>query len=94
MFRGYTDYVEMLKKEKPDIIHAVTEPTVPRHIWVEPAAEAGVKALVIEKPLALRPSEAEGPRHRTRENRFEDYRQSPTPVSTFRRKVTGVLCRR
>ena len=56
---GYTDYVEMLEKEKPDIVHAVTEPTVPRHIWVEPAAEAGVKALVIEKPLALRPSEAE-----------------------------------
>ena len=26
---------------------------------MEPAAEAGVKALVIEKPLALRPSEAE-----------------------------------
>jgi len=56
---GYTDYVEMLETEKPDIVHAVTEPTVPRHIWVEPAAAAGVKALVIEKPLALRPSEAE-----------------------------------
>ena len=52
---GYKDYAEMLEKEKPDIVHAVTEPTVPRHIWVEPAAEAGVKALVIEKPLALRP---------------------------------------
>ena len=24
---GYTDYVEMLEKEKPDIVHAVTEPT-------------------------------------------------------------------
>ena len=56
---GYKDYVEMLEKEKPDIVHAVTEPTVPRHIWVEPAAEAGVKALVIEKPLALRPREAD-----------------------------------
>ena len=22
---GYTDYVEMLEKEKPDIVHAVTE---------------------------------------------------------------------
>ncbi|MCY4403610.1 MAG: Gfo/Idh/MocA family oxidoreductase [Candidatus Poribacteria bacterium] len=56
---GYTDYEEMLKTEKPDIVHAVTAPTVPRHIWVEPAADAGVKALVIEKPIALRPSEAE-----------------------------------
>lgn len=55
---GYTDYAEMLKAEQPDIVHAVTEPTVPRHIWVEPAAAAGVKALVIEKPLALRPKEA------------------------------------
>lgn len=56
---GYTDYVEMLNTEKPDIIHAVTAPTIPRHIWVEPAAEAGVKALVIEKPIALRPKELE-----------------------------------
>ena len=51
---GYTDYKEMLKIEKPDIVHAVTDPTVPRHIWVEPAADAGVKALVIEKPIALK----------------------------------------
>lgn len=56
---GYSDYEEMLKVEKPDIVHAVTAPTVPRHIWVEPAALAGVKALVIEKPIALRPSESE-----------------------------------
>ena len=44
---GYADYSEMLEKEQPDIVHAVTMPTVPRHIWVEPAAEAGVRALVI-----------------------------------------------
>ncbi len=56
---GYTDYEEMLKTEKPDIVHAVTAPTVPRHIWVEPAADAGVKALVIEKPIALRPHDSE-----------------------------------
>ncbi len=56
---GYSDYEEMLSAEKPDIVHAVTMPTVPRHIWVEPAAAAGVKALVIEKPIALRPSESE-----------------------------------
>ena len=56
---GYTDYEEMLEKEKPDIVHAVTMPTIPRHIWVESAAKAGVRALVIEKPIALRPREAE-----------------------------------
>lgn len=56
---GYTDYEEMLKIEKPDIVHAVTDPTVPRHIWVEPAADAGVQALVIEKPIALRPRDSE-----------------------------------
>ena len=55
----YADYGEMLEKEQPDIVHAVTMPTVPRHIWVEPAARAGVGALVIEKPIALRPREAE-----------------------------------
>jgi len=57
--KGYNDYEEMLDKEKPDIIHAVTMPTIPRHIWVEPAAKAGVKVLVIEKPIGLKPSEAE-----------------------------------
>ena len=57
--KSYADYAEMLEKEQPDIVHAVTMPTVPRSIWVEPAAKAGVKALVIEKPIALRPAEAE-----------------------------------
>ena len=56
---GYADYEEMLDKEQPDIVHAVTMPTVPRSIWVTPAAEAGVQALVIEKPIALRPQTAE-----------------------------------
>jgi len=57
--KGYANYEEMLEKERPDIVHAVTMPMVPRFIWVEPAAAAGVKALVIEKPIALRPSEGE-----------------------------------
>jgi predicted dehydrogenase len=57
--KGYANYEEMLDKEKPDIVHAVTMPMIPRHIWVEPAAKAGVKALVIEKPIALKPLEAE-----------------------------------
>ena len=57
--RGYTDYQEMLTKEKPDIVHAITPPNIPRHIWVEPVADAGAKALVIDKPLALKPLEAD-----------------------------------
>jgi predicted dehydrogenase len=56
---GYTEYQEMLEKERPDIVHAVTTPTISRAIWIEPAAAAGVKALVIEKPIGLKPSEAE-----------------------------------
>lgn len=54
----YADYAEMLERERPDVVHAVTSPLVPRVTWVEPAAQAGVKVLVIEKPLALRPSDA------------------------------------
>jgi len=57
--KSYANYEEMLEKEKPDIVHAVTMPTIPRYVWVEPAASAGVKALVIEKPIALRPKELE-----------------------------------
>ena len=55
----YTDYQEMLARERPDIVHAVTSPLVPRAPWVGLAAEAGVQALVIEKPLALAPREAD-----------------------------------
>ena len=56
---GFADYIEMLRDLKPDIVHAVTNPGITRGRWVRPAAEHGVKALVIEKPLALRPSERE-----------------------------------
>ena len=56
---GYKSYEEMLEKERPDIVHAVTKPSVPRAVWVEPAATFGVQVLVVEKPLALVPSEAE-----------------------------------
>ena len=54
---GYSDYEEMLEKEKPDIVHAVTSPVIKRSVWVEAAARHNVKALVIEKPIALTPSE-------------------------------------
>jgi len=56
---GYSDYGQMLDKERPDIVHVVTAPTIPRTQWIEPAAAAGVRALVIEKPIGLRPSEVE-----------------------------------
>ena len=55
---GYADYEQMLEREQPDIVHAVTNPRTPRHIWIEPAVQLGVSALVIEKPIALRPEEA------------------------------------
>jgi len=52
----YTDWDTMLAEEQPDIVHIMTHPTV----RVEPAvksARAGVKAVTMEKPMALRPSE-------------------------------------
>lgn len=54
---GYADWQAMLAAEQPDVLHAVTTPLVPRALWVAPAAAAGVKLLVIEKPLALTPAE-------------------------------------
>ncbi|GEM_PF-496784 len=56
--RGYADFGEMLAREQPDVVHAVTVPSIPRAQWVQPAARAGAKVLVIEKPIALRPKEA------------------------------------
>jgi len=54
----YTDIDSMLAEQRPDIVHVMTLPGV----RVEPVvkcAYAGVKALTVEKPMALRPSEAE-----------------------------------
>lgn len=56
---GYSKYETMLNQERPDIVHVVTSPSVPRAPWLEPTAAHGVKALVIEKPIALIPSEAD-----------------------------------
>jgi predicted dehydrogenase len=55
----YSDWLEMLDRERPDILHVVTSPTIPRAQWVQPAADAGVRVLALEKPIALRPSEAD-----------------------------------
>jgi len=54
----YTDVDAMLADQPPDIAYIMTHPTV----RVEPAvkcAHAGVKALTMEKPMALRPSEGD-----------------------------------
>ena len=47
----YTDYREMFVKEKPDLVHVNTPPTVRLEI-MEAAEAAGIPALVVEKPLA------------------------------------------
>lgn len=49
--KGYTDYEEMLKKEKLDIVCVLTPPSVHKEI-TERAAEYGVNILC-EKPMAL-----------------------------------------
>ena len=54
---GYRSYEEMLEKEALDIVHVVTRPSIPRAQWIAPAVEAGVRAMVLEKPIALMPSE-------------------------------------
>ncbi len=48
----YTDYREMLRKEKPDLVH-VNTPPIARAEILEAAAEAGVPAVVFEKPIAI-----------------------------------------
>jgi len=50
-FKGYTDYVEMFKREKLDIVCVLAGPRLSRGI-TEKAAEFGVNVLV-EKPMAL-----------------------------------------
>lgn len=48
----YTDYREMLEKEKPDLVLVNTPPNVRLEV-LEAAAEAGTPALIVEKPLAI-----------------------------------------
>jgi len=48
----YTDYREMLERERPDVVHVNTPPTVRAEI-IEAAAEFGIPALIIEKPIAV-----------------------------------------
>jgi predicted dehydrogenase len=48
----YTDYREMFVKERLDLVHVNTPPTVRLEI-LEAAQAAGVPALIVEKPLAV-----------------------------------------
>ena len=55
----YTDLDEMLKKEKPDVLHIVTAPVLRgtnqriRHSLMKQASDAGVPAAIVEKPIAV-----------------------------------------
>jgi predicted dehydrogenase len=48
----YENLEEMLEKEKPDILHIVTPPSI-RQEPIELAGKAGVKGIIVEKPIAL-----------------------------------------
>jgi len=48
----YTDYREMLQREKPDLVHVNTPPDVRLEVFLA-AEEAGVPSLLVEKPLAI-----------------------------------------
>ncbi len=53
---AYTDYETALAEVQPDIVHVVTQPA--NRVWeARCAADAGVKAAIIEKPIAILPSE-------------------------------------
>src|SRR5215213_9759961 len=54
--RRYRDMGEAIRAEQPDLVDIVTPPTL-RAAIVEPAIAAGARALLIEKPIALTPSE-------------------------------------
>ena len=53
----YHDLAEMIEREQPDLVDIVTPPTLRCEI-VEAAVAAGARNVLIEKPIALRPSES------------------------------------
>ena len=56
---AYDDYETALAEVQPDIVHAVTLPG--RRVWeAEVTAKAGVKAMIVEKPMAIVPSDIVG----------------------------------
>ncbi|MCE2435095.1 MAG: Gfo/Idh/MocA family oxidoreductase [Candidatus Latescibacteria bacterium] len=48
----YLDYREMFEKEQPDLVHVNTPPSVRLEIF-EAAENAGVPAVLVEKPIAI-----------------------------------------
>ena len=67
---AYEDYETALKEVQPDIVHVVTLPG--HRIWeAECAAQAGVKAMIVEKPMAIMPSDIEGLERVHRESGME-----------------------
>jgi predicted dehydrogenase len=54
--RRYRDMAEMIREERPELVNIVTRPTIRSSIVAE-AIDAGAQALLIEKPIALMPSE-------------------------------------
>ncbi|NLC58820.1 MAG: Gfo/Idh/MocA family oxidoreductase [Armatimonadetes bacterium] len=53
---AYADYETALAELQPDIVHIVTCPG--HRVWeIGAAAKAGVKAVIVEKPLAIKPGE-------------------------------------
>ena len=48
----YADFEAMLRTERPDVLHVVTPPRI-REEPIRLAAEHGVKAVIVEKPVAL-----------------------------------------
>ena len=48
----YLDYREMFEKEQPDLVHVNTPPSVRLEVF-EAAENAGVPAVLVEKPIAI-----------------------------------------
>ena len=48
----YTDLDEMLEKEKPDVVHCVTDPTL-RVPLMTRLSDAGVPGVIVEKPVCI-----------------------------------------
>jgi predicted dehydrogenase len=55
---GYTDFREMIDREKPDIVSIATRPATHAEMTIY-AAEHGVKGIYCEKPLCCSPAEAD-----------------------------------
>lgn len=53
----YRDLQEMLFRERLDLLHIVTMPDV-REVPMELAGRAGVRGIILEKPLAITPAQA------------------------------------